>query len=144
MEFELKQLGWPAFFIKDYVKSVKTGTGSVVRDPLETRLVIEEMLRVRDNIEGGFCVRRVEHFIEERRYFVLNGKIYGKKPKPSIVSQTLEVQSNFFSIDVAITTAGAKRIVELGDGQVSDLVGWTIQEFFELDWSSAKLRVIKS
>jgi hypothetical protein len=34
-ESELRSLGWKAFFIKDYVKSLKTSRGSIVRDPSE-------------------------------------------------------------------------------------------------------------
>ena len=35
----------------------------------------------------------------------------------------------FFSVDVAFRTDGVERIVEIGDGQVSDLVGWSVERF---------------
>lgn len=39
------------------------------------------------------------------------------------------IASPFFSVDVAIDDAGRTRIIEIGDGQVSDLVGWSPDEF---------------
>lgn len=40
--------------------------------------------------------------------------------------------SPFFSVDVALREDGAERIVEIGDGQVSDLVGWSPERFAEM------------
>ena len=37
----------------------------------------------------------------------------------------------FFSMDVVITSNGYK-VVEIGDGQVSDTVGWDIEQFVAL------------
>ena len=70
LEAELRSLGWNAFFIKDYVKSLKTSRGSIIRDPSEIGAVVAEMRHFRGDIEGGFCVRRVEPFIadSERRW----------------------------------------------------------------------------
>jgi ATP-grasp domain, R2K clade family 3 len=42
------------------------------------------------------------------------------------------VPSPFFSVDIAQRTDGRFRVVEIGDGQVSDLVGWTEQRFAEI------------
>jgi hypothetical protein len=74
-EAELRGLGWDAFFIKDYVKSLKTSRGSIVHDPSEIGEVIDEMRKYRGELEGGLCVRRVERFVpdSERRFFVLGG-----------------------------------------------------------------------
>lgn len=89
------------------------------------------MKRFRGIIEGGFCVRRVEDFVPkmERRYFVVDGVPHAtsmEAPPPSIVFEcTKRLASRFYSVDVARRTDGALRIVEVGDGQVSDLVGWT-------------------
>jgi hypothetical protein len=35
VEVELRGLGWEAFFVKDYVKSLKTERGAIIRDPSE-------------------------------------------------------------------------------------------------------------
>jgi hypothetical protein len=75
LEAELRALMWPEFFIKDYVKSLKTSVGSRITKPEHVGAVVDDMRRFRGVIEGGFCVRRVESFLPdtERRYFVLDG-----------------------------------------------------------------------
>lgn len=128
---ELRALGWGAYFLKDYVKSLKTARGSIVREPAEAPEVIAEMREYRGEIEGGICVRRVEDFIpdSERRYFVLLGVGYAATAGdavPEIVQKCAErLPSKFFSVDVARRADGQLRVVEVGDGQVSDLVGWS-------------------
>jgi hypothetical protein len=138
---ELRALGWGAYFLKDYVKSVKSRRGSVVRDPADAEAVLAELREYRGEIEGGICVRRVEGFEAdtERRYFVLNGVAYSADghPPPAVVGQcAARVPSPFFSVDVVRRVDGQLRVVEVGDGQVSDLVGWT-EEAFALMWSHA-------
>jgi hypothetical protein len=132
---ELRVLGWGAYFLKDYVKSLKTARGSVVQDPAEAPAVVAEMREYRGLIEGGICVRRVEEFEPgtERRYFVLRGVGHappGEGPPPEIVRLCAgRVRSPFFSVDVVRRRDGQLRVVEVGDGQVSDLVGWTPEAF---------------
>jgi hypothetical protein len=136
LEAELRSLGWDAFFIKDYVKSLKTSRGSIIRDPSEIGSLVAEMEQFRGEIEGGLCIRRVEPFIadSERRYFVLDGKAFSATdepvPVPDLVNQIAgRIPSRFFSVDVIRREDGALRIVEIGDGQVSDLVGWSAPAF---------------
>lgn len=132
---ELRALGWGAYFIKDYVKSLKTARGSVVREPSEITGLIAEMKEYRGEIEGGVCVRRVEDFVpeSETRYFVLHGLAHAATegtPIPTVVHQCAErVPSPFFSVDVAQRGDGAARVVEIGDGQVTDIVGWSAAAF---------------
>jgi hypothetical protein len=139
---ELANLGWDKFFVKDYVKSLKTSVGSVIEKPDEIQLVAEEMKKFRGSIEGGLCIRRVENFLSdtEQRYFVINGNPYAANPLreiPEIVFTCADrVRSPFFSVDVVQTVGGDLRVVEIGDGQVSDLVGWSVDRFVEL-WESA-------
>jgi ATP-grasp domain, R2K clade family 3 len=133
-------LGWDAFFIKDYVKSVKTSQGSIVRDPSEIGSVVAEMQRLRGEIEGGICVRRVEPFIteSEKRYFALRVRAYSAdgKPVPDLVQEVASrIPSPFFSIDVIRRDDGLLRVVEVGDGQVSDLVGWSPEAFVAM-WAA--------
>jgi hypothetical protein len=139
-ESELRSLGWNAFFIKDYVKSLKTSRGSIVRDPSEIGALVAEMEQFRGEIEGGLCVRRVEAFVteSERRYFVLEGKAFSpdNQPVPDLVRQVaLRIPSPFFSVDVIQREDGVLRVVEVGDGQVSDLVGWTADAFVQM-WAT--------
>jgi hypothetical protein len=140
---ELRALNWGQYFIKDYVKSVKSRRGSVVRDPTEVVAVLDELREYRGEIEGGICVRRVEEFVteSERRYFVLNGVPYSAEsiPVPAIVQEcATRIASRFFSIDVVRRTDGAERVVEIGDGQVSDLVGWPDESFAAM-WATSNL-----
>ena len=140
LEAELRALGWETFFIKDYVKSLKTSRGSIIRDPSQIAAVVEAMMQFRGEIEGGLCVRRVEPFVPdtERRYFVLHGKTFSPdgEPVPELVLRVAErVPSPFFSIDIIRRDDGVLRVVELGDGQVSDLVRWTPEAFVAM-WRS--------
>ena len=137
---ELRALGWGAYFIKDFVKSLKTGRGSVVRDPADAPAVVAELREDRGQIEGGICVRRVEEFVpgSEQRYFVLQGVGHSAEvgPVPRVVRQCAErIVSPFFSVDVARRSDGRLRVIEVGDGQVSDLVGWSAARFASL-WGS--------
>ncbi len=139
---ELSNLNWARFFIKDFVKSLKTSVGSIIERPEDIHIVAAEMEKYRGMIEGGLCVRRVEDFVPdtEQRYFVLNNKPYSSNPKaeiPSIVSECASrIDSKFFSVDVVSRTDGKLRIVEIGDGQVSDLVGWSLENFIKI-WETA-------
>jgi ATP-grasp domain, R2K clade family 3 len=138
LESELGQLGWDRFFVKDYVKSLKTSMGSIISHPSEINLVIAEMSKFRGTIEGGICIRRVEDFIPttEHRYFVIDGKVFRADPKAPIPEIAIDcagrIKSRFFSIDTIDRQDGVKRIVEIGDGQVSGLVGWSIDRFVEI------------
>jgi hypothetical protein len=138
LERELSDLGWKCFFIKNYVKSLKTSIGSTIEKPSDIKTVVDEMQKFSGTIEGGVCVRRVEDFISdsERRYFVINGRVFAansEKKIPTIVEECAKrINSKFFSVDVVERRDGVKRIVEIGDGQVSDLVGWTTERFAEI------------
>jgi len=139
---ELKALGWAAFFIKDYVKSLKTSVGSVIDKPKQIERVVEEMRAFRGEIEGGICVRRVEEFLPEteKRFFVLNGRPFAADdslPIPEAVQVCARViPSKFFSVDVVARSDGELRVVEIGDGQVSDLVGWSPDAFARI-WTAS-------
>lgn len=130
---ELKALGWSGYFIKDYVKSLKTSVGSRISKPEQVEALISDMQRFRGVIEGGLCVRRVEDFLpeSERRYFVFDGKPHAPEGEvPDIVHECASrIKSRFFSVDVIQRADGELRIVEIGDGQVSDLVGWSPERF---------------
>lgn len=133
LEAELRALDWSDFFIKDYVKSLKTSSGSLISKPEQVAAVVSDMRRFRGVIEGGFCVRRVERFLPdtERRYFVLEGEPHAtSSDMPPIVHECAKrLRGRFYSVDVVQRMDGQLRIVEVGDGQVSDLVGWTPNQF---------------
>ncbi|MCC3573733.1 MAG: ATP-grasp domain-containing protein [Microcoleus sp. PH2017_40_RAT_O_B] len=138
LETELKILGWERFFIKDYVKSLKTSSGSILEQPSEIRTVVTQMQKFRGTIEGGICVRQVEDFVveSERRYFVVSGQPFSAsldEEIPYIVKEcAVRIPSKFFCVDVVDRQDGVKRIVEIGDGQVSDIVGWSAERFAQI------------
>ena len=138
IETKLKQLNWQSYFIKDYVKSLKTSIGSIINRPEDIKLVLAEMKKYRGTIEGGICVRQVENFIpeSEQRYFVINQKAFASDHNqtiPEMVTKCVhKIKSNFFSVDVINTKQGTQRIVEIGDGQVSDIVGWSVKRYVEI------------
>ena len=136
LESELRALAWPEYFIKDYVKSLKTSVGSRITNPEQAAAVVADMQRFRGIIEGGFCIRRVESFNAdtERRFFVLNGVAHSAGGQiPGIVQEcTKRFESRFYSVDVVERIDGKLRIVEVGDGQVSDLVDWKPEQFAKL------------
>ncbi|MBB5378876.1 hypothetical protein HNQ07_004383 [Deinococcus metalli] len=134
LEEQLTELGWEAFFVKDFVKSLKTGTGSVITRPEQIGELMGRMEQFRGQIEGGVCVRRFEALdaTSETRYFVRDGQAFaaGGGVVPDIVQDVAaRIPSPFYSVDVARRADGVWRVVEIGDGQVSDLVGWTAEEF---------------
>jgi hypothetical protein len=133
---ELRALNWPEYFVKDYVKSLKTAGCSRISTPEQAVVLVDEMKRFRGAIEGGFCVRRVEDFLPntERRYFVVDARPFAATGiVPSVVVECAQrIESCFFSVDVVRRKDGILRIVEIGDGQVSDLVGWTPERFAEV------------
>lgn len=134
---DLRALGWPRFFLKDHVKSLKTARGAVLENPDELPERLAEMMRVRGRIEGGLCVRRVEDFRPEteRRYFILDGRAHaadGGAIPPPVAEAARRLAGRFLSVDLIQTIQGTERIVEVGDGQVSDLVGWTAEAFAAL------------
>jgi hypothetical protein len=136
LKSELRALAWPEFFIKDYVKSLKTATGSRISKPEQIDELVAKMKQFRGSIEGGFCVRRVEDFISEseRRYFVVNGVPNAESGEvPEIVHECARrLPNRFYAVDVIQRADGRPRIVGIGDGQVSDLVGWTPNRFAKI------------
>ncbi|NJK49684.1 ATP-grasp domain-containing protein [Candidatus Gracilibacteria bacterium] len=101
------------------------------------------MQKFKGIIEGGICVRQIEDFVPEteKRYFVVYGKPFAASSDeeiPEIVKNCAKrISSKFFSVDIVERTDGVKRVVEIGDGQVSDLVGWSVERFTEL-WMEYK------
>ena len=141
VEQRLGELNWQGFFVKDFVKSLKTSVGSRIESPEQIQTVMAEMRKFR-GIEGGICVRRLEAFEDdsEKRYFVINGSAHsndGEAPPSAVTACASRLKSRFFSVDVARRNDGELRVVEVGDGQVSDLIGWSAERFASL-WQSGK------
>jgi hypothetical protein len=133
LESALTGLDWPGFFIKDYVKSLTTQRGSIANTPQEVVEIVELLKRFQGEIEGGICVRKREYFQaeSEERFFVINGKAYGRTGEPpELVEQiAAKISSPFFSVDLARNMQGQWRLIEIGDGQVSDKKDWRADDF---------------
>lgn len=132
----LHGLDWPGYFIKDYVKSLNTAGGALVATPEQIAPLVEQMRQYRGQIEGGICVRQREDYQQEteRRYFVCQGRAYGADGVvPALVETCAQrIDSPFFSVDVVQRADGVLRIVELGDGQVSDGKEWPAEGFAQM------------
>lgn len=131
---ELSGLDWPGFFVKDYVKSLNTGGGSVAKDATEIAAIVSDLSKFRGQIEGGICVRRLERYDEasECRFFVVDGKPFAADggDVPALVRTVASrISRLFYSVDIVNDLSGAMRLVEVGDGQVSDRKHWTPEQF---------------
>lgn len=69
----------------------------------------------------------------ERRFFVVQGQVVGAEGASIPASLQVAIAALqprlFYSFDVAETLAGQPVLVEVGDGQVSDLKEWSVAEF---------------
>ena len=132
----LEGLNWPAYFVKDYVKSLTTSRGSVAKDAEEVAEIVVLIEQYRGMIEGGVCVRRFEALIPntEERYFVFKGTTFGRDGLvPDLVDKiAMAIDSPFFSIDTVLSADGSLRLIELGDGQVSDRKLWPAETFTKM------------
>jgi hypothetical protein len=132
----LRELSWPSCFLKDYVKSLAFTDGSLVTDLGRIPEVIAKMKMYRGEIEGGICARRVEDFDPdtEDRYFVFRGTAHAREgPLPEVVKiAAARIDSPFFTVDTVRRRDGVTRVVELGDGQVSDRKKWTAQQLLSI------------
>lgn len=128
---------WHGYFIKDYVKSLTTKRGSIAYSADEAKEIIQLLKQYRGKIEGGICIRRVEHLQPEteERYFIFKQQPFGRtnEPIPPIISDLIDkIDSPFFSADVVLNQQNKPRLIELGDGQVSDIKKWTPAQFIRI------------
>ncbi|MFK7788734.1 MAG: ATP-grasp domain-containing protein [Phycisphaeraceae bacterium] len=129
---EIAKLSWDQYFVKDYVKSLTTSRGSIAKNYDDIEHAISEFIDYRGELEGGLCLRRVEPLQHETecRYFIIMGKAFGPTTEavPDIVNAVAErIQSSFYSVDIIQREDGVLRLVEIGDGQVSDLKSWSAE-----------------
>lgn len=120
------------YFVKGLVKSF--GADSVVSDPVQFAA-----LRGTHGLapEAPLFVRE---FVElkpdsERRFFVVRGVAYGAcgAGLPAALGGALARLEPrlFYALDAAETISGRLVVVEIGDGQVSDLKEWAVPKFGE-------------
>ena len=127
---------WDGYFVKDYVKSLTTRRGSRAASPGEIDGILSDIERYRGSIEGGVCLREIEdlNVSAEMRHFVYLGIPHSAaSPVPDIVNLVMKnISLPFYSVDSIVNSQGFARVVEIGDGQVSDLKLWTPDQFAEI------------
>lgn len=127
---------WQAYFVKDYVKSLTTSRGSVAKTVEEVEEIVALIEKYRGQIEGGVCIREFEALSPEteERYFVFKGKAFARDGVlPEIVERiAARIDSPFFSVDIVLSIEGEPRLIELGDGQVSDRKKWPVPRFVDM------------
>lgn len=132
----LTNLGWQAYFVKDYVKSLTTSRGSVAQTVEEIEEIVALIEKYRGQVEGGVCIREFEDLRPEteERYFVFKRKAFAHDGVvPEIVKLIAQrIDSPFFSVDIVLSRTSVPRLIELGDGQVSDRKKWPADRFAEL------------
>jgi hypothetical protein len=134
IETEVYNLKWGPVFIKDYVKSNNSTLGSVAMRPEDAPAIVEKLVKYRGAIEGGLCVREYMPVTDEHRVFVRDGEFYFRMGIPHDYLQlVMEVRKRifcpFYSIDIGTNRHGKAIVIEVGDGQVSDLKEWTPDRF---------------
>lgn len=145
--------GWQSAFVKDYVKSIKTGSGSIVYSGSDIDRVISDILKYKGFIEGGLILRQTHKFNPESevRYFVLDNQLYvdekyreDEKKKELALNIMNKIKNRFFySIDIVEDENNKNWVVEIGDGQVSDYVGWEVKNFASI-FSNLEIKNIKA
>ena len=133
----IKHLNWNTtrYFVKDFVKSLSSEHSSEAHNGNEVLEIGRLLKKYRGHIDGGLVVRQFEEYKPgtEVRYFVRNEKVYspnGTVPEMvKEVAKRLSLFSPFFSVDVAERKDGELRVIEIGDGQVSDLKTWKVSDF---------------
>ncbi|MET4107777.1 ATP-grasp domain-containing protein [Hymenobacter sp. UYP22] len=118
------------YFVKGLVKSF--GTDSVVASQEQwMRLCrVHELLATEPLFIRQFTPLQAG---SERRFFVVDGVAYGAAATslPDELWPVLALLQPrlYYSLDVAFTAAGHPVVVEVGDGQVSDLKEWSTADF---------------
>lgn len=133
------------WFVKDYVKSLKTAPGPLVSNREELNECLVRMEQYRGLIEGGVALREIQHFQPhtEQRFFVANNQLFGNTATLSPedlerIQSAIEILRTqhprpFYSLDIArLANTNQLTIVEIGDGQVSDYAADSSTEGLEL------------
>lgn len=118
-------------FIKGLSKSF--GSESVVSSRAKFDALLEkheikpqELLFVREFVELSNQL--------EQRFFVVRNKAFGAEAAlfPQNLKPVLEALKSrwFYTVDVAYTQAGQPIVIEVGDGQVSDIKEWSVADLY--------------
>lgn len=135
-----RALGSGAAVLRDYTKSLKHSWDEAayvpdVADPAAARRVAARFLELRgEDLVGGLVLRRWERFVSpEARTWWVDGECRlvtthpdtsaSAPPEPDLAEVAPRVAAlglPFVTVDMVLRDDGRWRVVELGDGQVSD------------------------
>lgn len=133
----IDKTGLTKYFVKDSVKSLTTKNGSVANNKEELFEIIEKIEKFK-GLEGFISIREVHNFIPESeiRYFSVKGNVFS--PLGVNVSDMAKKIADkfselpFISIDMIKDENGQEWLVEIGDGQVSDIKMWDCDNFVKI------------
>lgn len=134
----MQEHGWSSAFVKDFVKSFTTTQGSIAHSIAEACDIAQQIHDYRGGIEGGIALREITALdsATEERYFVFQGNAYGRnksEPIPQIVLDIVKLHTQpFYSVDIVKTSSGKDILIEIGDGQVSDIKKWNVEDFYQI------------
>jgi len=136
-----QRLGSGSAVLRDYVKSAKHYWDEAVFIPDVTDLTTARAVATRlrelrdDDFTGGFVLRRFEEYVSaEVRTWWIDGRCAlttahpdtpesapsEYTPPPALAETIAGLGLRFVTADLARRTDGAWRVIEIGDGQVSD------------------------
>lgn len=132
----INDLPFEEYFIKDSVKSLTTKRGSIAHNVDEVLDILNE-INSKKGIEGVIAIRKVHNFVKnsEIRYFASKGKIFSPNGIVSPLAEDVAKRFsylNFISVDIIKDTEGKEWLVEIGDGQVSDIKMWNPADFSKM------------
>lgn len=132
----INNLKWDAYFIKDSVKSLTTKRGSIAKNIEDVIDIISE-IEEKKGIEGLLALRKVHNFITdtEVRYFSIHGELQKPEGKNSLLAKEVANRFKdlpFISIDIIEDQNKKEWLVEIGDGQVSDMKMWDPKDFAKM------------
>jgi hypothetical protein len=128
--------------LKDFTKSMKHYWNEAcfipdIGERAHARRVAAQFTELRGAVSGGYVLRRFENFVgTEVRSWWVEGKHVLNTPHPDTPNEAVDdvytdlgflgeavntLQSRFVTVDLSLRSDGAVRVVEVGDGQVSDI-----------------------
>ncbi|WP_232668812.1 ATP-grasp domain-containing protein [Pseudonocardia sp. TRM90224] len=135
-----RELGAGPAVLRDYTKSMKHYWDEAafvpdVADPAAAWRVASRFAELREHVEGGFALRRFERFVgAEARSWWVDGtcRLVTAHPDTPDAAPPADLETRpfaplvagldlaFVTLDLALRADGVWRVIELGDGQVSD------------------------
>lgn len=117
------------WFVKDFSKACKQGGIKPITNRMDFETIIEKMIQFRGSLDRGVVLKEWIDFEvgSEQRFFAVNGVLFGdcshSKSLEIMLNQCIKKLKNraWVALDVGWDEMNKRwRVIELGDGQVSD------------------------